>query len=140
MEWQEWQRMVTNLAGRIDGPMHFRILMQPAMALFFGIKDGVRDAREGRRAYFWAIFTDSTARARLLKHGLKSVGRILLLAIILDAIYQIIELHWFYPGEAIIVAVTLAFLPYLLIRGPVNRITTWRRARAASDPAQGSKR
>lgn len=140
MEWQEWQRVLTNLAGRIDGPMHFRILMQPAMALFFGIKDGLQDAREGKPAYFWAIFTDSKARAQLLKHGLKSVGKILLVAIVLDAIYQIIELHWFYPGEAIIVALTLAFVPYLLIRGPVNRIAAWRRDRSASDPAQGSKR
>jgi hypothetical protein len=28
----------------------------------------------------------------------------------------------FYPGEALIVALLLAFVPYLLIRGPAERI------------------
>ena len=131
MEWREWQRVVTNLAGRIDGPMHFRILLQPATALFFGIKDGLRDAREGKPAYFWAIFTDSEARAQLLKSGLKSVSRVLLLAVVIDVIYQIITVHWVYPGETIFVALLLAFIPYLLIRGPVNRIARrWRSSHA----------
>ena len=43
-------------------------------------------------------------------------------AIIMDAIYQWIVQKWIYPGELIIVAIVLALVPYLLIRGPVNRI------------------
>jgi hypothetical protein len=48
--------------------------------------------------------------------------RVALLALWIDAIYQIIASQWFYPGEALLVAFPLAFVPYLLIRGPVNRI------------------
>ena len=44
------------------------------------------------------------------------------MAIVIDGIYQFIVCRWFYPGEAIITALILAFVPYLLIRGPVNRI------------------
>jgi hypothetical protein len=44
------------------------------------------------------------------------------MAVTIDIIYQIINLRWFYPTEAVIVAVVLAFVPYLLIRGPVGRI------------------
>jgi len=40
----------------------------------------------------------------------------------MDVIYQYLVFRWFYPGEAVIVAFVLAFVPYLLIRGPVNRI------------------
>jgi hypothetical protein len=34
-------------------------------------------------------------------------------------------LKTFYPGEAVIVAVALAFFPYLLLRGPIDRIARW---------------
>jgi hypothetical protein len=102
--------------------MKFRLVMQPAMAIFFAILGGLRDAREGKLPYFWGLFTDSQERTMMLKDGWKSVSRVFILAIVLDAIYQRIELRWFYPGEAIIVAIILAIVPYLAVRGPVNRI------------------
>ena len=55
-----------------------------------------------------------------MRDGWKSVGRVFLLGIIMDAIYQFMVFRWFYPGEAILVAAILALVPYLLIRGPVN--------------------
>ena len=44
------------------------------------------------------------------------------MAIVIDAVYQYREFAWFYPGEALLVAFSLAFVPYVLLRGPVNRI------------------
>jgi hypothetical protein len=38
-------------------------------------------------------------------------------------------LKTFYPGEAEIVAILLAFVPYLLLRGPVARVARWCLAR-----------
>lgn len=119
---EEWLiRIVDNLLDRVSGPMKFRLILQPLMAIIFAVRSGLKDSKEGRPAYFWAIFTDSRNRKEMLQDGWKSVGRIFVLAIIIDAIYQIIELHWFYPFEAFIVAIVLAIIPYLLIRGPVNR-------------------
>jgi hypothetical protein len=45
-----------------------------------------------------------------------------ILAIVLDVIYQIKQLHFVYIGEAIIVAIVLALLPYLILRGLVTRL------------------
>jgi hypothetical protein len=120
-----WQRIVDNLIGRVTGPMHFRLYLQPTMALLLGIRDGVKDYHEGRPPYFWSIFTSPVHRAELLKSGLTSVARVLILGVVMDAIYQYIEFRAFYPGEAVIVALILAFLPYLFIRGPVNRLLRW---------------
>jgi hypothetical protein len=120
-----WQRVAENLIGRLTGPLHLRLLMQPAIALFFGFRDGLKDAREDKPAYFWAIFRNPAHAKELLKGGLKAIAKILIVALVLDAIYQIIALRWFYPGEAILVALLLAFVPYLLIRGPANRISRW---------------
>jgi hypothetical protein len=111
-----------DLMGRVGGPMTFRLILQPIMAAFFAVRGGLKDAREGRPAYFWAIFTDPAQRREMLRDGWKSVGRVFIFAIVMDGIYQFIVLRWFYPLEALIVAIVLAICPYLLIRGPVNRI------------------
>jgi hypothetical protein len=115
-------RISENLVERITGPMKFRLILQPAMATFFAIRSGLKDARTGKPAYFWAIFTDPQERRASLKDGWKSVGKIFILAVVLDVVYQIIVQRWVYPGEAILVAFILAIVPYLLVRGPVNRI------------------
>lgn len=121
-------RIYENLIGRVSGPMKFRLILQPLMAAIFAIRSGLKDAKEGRPAYFWAIFTQPERRRELLREGWKSVGKIFVIAVIIDAVYQFIVLRWLYPGEALLVAAILAFVPYLLIRGPVNRIARrWRR-------------
>ena len=115
-------RFTENLVGRVHGSMHLRLLMQPLMAIIFAVRDGRKDAREGKPAYVWALFTHPGHRRDLLREGWKSVGKIFIVAIVLDAIYQYIELKWFYPGEALVVAIVLALVPYLLLRGPINRL------------------
>jgi len=116
-------RISHNLVERVTGPMHFRLLLQPGMATFFAIRDGLRDAKECRPPYFWGLFTDKGEREEMVKNGWKSVGKVFILAIVLDVVYQLIEHRWtVYPGEAVLVAIILAIVPYLLIRGPVNRI------------------
>ena len=115
-------RIWENLTGRLDGPMKFRLLLQPTMAAIFAIKAGLKDARESRPPYFWTIFTDQSQRHELLREGWKAVSKVFIVAVIIDVIYQYLVFRWFYPGEALIVAFILAFIPYLLIRGPVNRI------------------
>jgi len=130
-------RLWENLGLRITGPMKFRLFMQPAMATFFAIRDGLKDAREGKPAYFWALFTDATERRAMLKDGWRAVGKIFVLALVLDGIYQFIVQRWIYPGEAVIVAAILAIVPYLLMRGPANRIARLSRNRANDQKAGG---
>lgn len=115
-------RVWENLILRISGPMKFRLVLQPAMAIFLAIRGGLKDARDGKPAYFWALFSDPGERRSMLENGWKSIGKVFILAIMLDVIYQFIVQRWVYPGEAVLVAIILAILPYLLIRGPVNRI------------------
>ena len=115
-------RIWHDLLERVSGPMTFRLYLQPSMALFFAIRDGVKDAREGRLPFFNSLITDPGNRLVRLRQGFNSVSRVFFFAIFMDLIYQLIVIHWFYPGEALIVAFTLAFLPYILLCGVVNRI------------------
>ena len=128
-----WHRVVGSLFARLDGPLHFRFFMQPSMAIIFAVIDGIKDAKLGRPAYFWAMVKDPDQRKELLKIGWKRIGKIFIFAVVLDVIYQIKVYHWFYPGETLIVAVLLAIIPYLLVRGPINRIFKWRTNKVAQD-------
>ncbi len=111
------------LIGRTRGPMTFRLIFQPLMAVILAIRVGLRDAREGRPPYFfWAVFTDPVRRPELIRHAWKDVGKVFIMAFVLDVIYQLIAHRWVYPGQAVIVAVILAIIPYLLVRGPATRI------------------
>jgi hypothetical protein len=127
------QRVWQNLIDRPAGPMTFRFILQPCMAAIAAVHDGVKDANLGRSPYIWTLLTNPSERGGRLREGLISTARIIFLGLCMDVIYQAIVLKTFYPGEAVIVAVTLAFLPYLLLRGPVARIARRWRGEGVSD-------
>ena len=117
-----WTRILENMADRVSGPMKFRLLLQPIMASIFAIRSGLHDARTGKPPYLWTLLTDPAHRADMIRDGWKSVGKVFLLALVLDVVYQIIVSRFVYPGEAIIVAFLLAIVPYMILRGLVTRL------------------
>jgi hypothetical protein len=119
------QRAWENLLGRPGGPMTFRFVLQPLMAAIAALFDGIKDAKSGRSPYFWTVLANPRERGGRLYEGLIATARIILLGLCMDAIYQVVEFKTFYPGEAVIVAIVLAFVPYLLLRGLFARIAAW---------------
>jgi hypothetical protein len=115
-------RIGHDLFDRVSGPMKFRLVLQPTMATIFAIRSGLVDAKRGKAPYFWRLLWDPAERDAMLKDGWKSVGKVFLLALILDVVYQIIAQRFVYPGEALIVAFVLAIVPYLVLRGLVTRL------------------
>lgn len=117
-------RFWNDMVGRLDGPFHFRFILQPLMASFFAIRDGVRDAHTGRPAFLWSLFTEPAFRRERIRDGWKSVGRIFFIGIAMDVVYQFIELRSFRPMEMLLTAVLLAIVPYVLLRGPIKRLAS----------------
>jgi hypothetical protein len=115
-------RIVENLFGRLDGPLHFRFVFQPLMAIIYAVIDGIRDAKNGSPPYFWSLFTNPRQRKEFIKDGWKHVGKIFIFAVVLDVVYSLLVYHRLYPTETLIVSICLAIIPYLLFRGPVNRL------------------
>ena len=131
-------RFWNDLVERATRPMRFRLIVQPSIALIFGIRDGLRAARAGRSPYFSMVPLlrnppEHVERFRAgLGAGLNMTARILLLALLLDAIYQFLILGTFYPFEAIVVASLLAFVPYIIIRElTVRAYRRWAATRGA---------
>ncbi|HEY1336855.1 MAG TPA: hypothetical protein VGF59_05065 [Bryobacteraceae bacterium] len=113
---------VDQLLGRVQGLFHLRFLCQPCMAALLAVRAGLMDARTGQEPYLWAILVQPAVRRDLIRRGWKDVGRVFALAYVIDAIYQALVLQWFHPVQALIVAFSLAIVPYILIRGPVARV------------------
>jgi hypothetical protein len=115
---QFWHELIS----RPEGPLAFRFVLQPVVAIGLAIRDGIHDARIGRTPYVWTILFHPRDRKGRLQEGWHSIARVVVLAMIIDVIYQVIALRAFRPLETVVIAFVLAILPYLLARGPVTRI------------------
>jgi len=123
---------VEELLGRASGPMHFRLIMQPLMATFLAFKAAKRDAAEGRPAFLLEFVRNPADRGRLARSAWGDLSKIFIIALVLDTIYQFIALHQFRIVQTLLVAITLAIVPYVLFRGPFTRLL---RRGAAKDAA-----
>jgi hypothetical protein len=131
-----WQ----NLVDRPGGPMTFRFFLQPVMAGIAAYVDGARDARAGRPPFLRALIADPSGRVDRMNEAVIATSRIILLGLTMDLIYQYLEFDAFKPGEAAVVAILLAFVPYLLLRGPFTRLARHRLGRGPAAPGGSSDR
>jgi hypothetical protein len=129
-------RFWENLVDRIGGPMNLRFILQPTMAVLLGIRDGLRYAREGRSFLLWGGPENPAERRAQLLATWRSIGKVFVLAIVLDMICRWIAVNWFFPLETLIVAIGVAVVPYLAVRGSVNWLARSRRARARSEASK----
>lgn len=119
----------TDFINRFDGPLHFRLIAQPLMAILLAVRDGRRDAREGRGAYIWKFVNKPEHRRQLVESGVKSISKVFVMALALDVAYQLLEWRDLKPMQALLTAIVLAVIPYVLLRGPINRLLRISRTR-----------
>ena len=125
-------RVWQNLIGRLEGPLNLRLIIQPAVAAVLAIRAGLRDARQNRPPFIRALLLNRADRGGLLRQGWNDVGKVFIVAAILDIIYQLIVHRGVYLLELLITAVALAIVPYALIRSLVNRIARMASGRVVS--------
>ena len=115
-----------DLVERTTTAMKFRLILQPTMAAILGIRDGLKHASTGHPPYFTIRALRHPHELRRLREGLivglNSTAKILVVGLAMDGIYQTWVVRTFYPFEALVVALLLAFVPYVIIRGLVVRV------------------
>ena len=112
-----------DLRGRASGPLNFRLIVMPTVVTILAIRAGLRDAREGNRPFLWALLTNPAAVSSSV---FKDIGKVFIMAIVLDTTYQFLVFRAFYLLQVLVVAVTCAIVPYVLVRGPVTWLTRGR--------------
>jgi hypothetical protein len=116
------ERAWRTFVGGPSGPLKFRFLLQPLMALLLAMRAGRRDARLGHPPFLWGLVSGRGARREYLLRGWKDMSRVFVLAVAMDLLYQF--RRGLRPSllGALLAATVLAIVPYLLLCGPVNRI------------------
>jgi hypothetical protein len=114
-----------NLLDRFGGPMTLRLLVQPAVAILFAVRAGIQDARENKPTFLGcALSNPSSWRARM-RQSWMDVGTVFIVALVLDAIYQIAVQSGIFTLELLITATVLALVPYMVLRDLVARVARW---------------
>lgn len=111
-----------NFLARPSGPFNLRFFLQPAVASILALRAGVKDAKQGSPAYLWAALTNPEHRTYLLHSGWKDLCTPIVIGAILDSAYQFMVHRSLYPFELLFTVILLVVAPYLLLRGPINRI------------------
>lgn len=117
-----------NLVARTTGPLHLRFYMAPAISILYAAQAAVRDAKKHMPPYLFRLLVTSEQRKAIALEGWKDIGKVFMIAVMIDIIYQFVmifspeKMGKFHLLESIIVALALTILPYILIRGPLNRL------------------
>lgn len=114
----------TDMGLRLTGPAAMRFVIQPILAVLFGVRDGVRDAGVGEPPWLFDIITVPSDRKRQAGRAWAGIGKAIIFATVLDAVLQLPILGRVYLGAAVIVGVALMGLPYVIARGISNRIAS----------------
>ena len=117
------------VAARLSGPMNFRFIMQPLMAVVLGIRAGIQDAHAGSPAFIADLVFNKEGRKESLKGAWKHVRWPIVLGAVLDATAQWILFHHIRPLPAVFVGFAVIALPYGMSRGLTNRIVSARMRR-----------
>jgi hypothetical protein len=115
------RQFFADMVARLSGPGRIRFILQPAVAIFFGIRDGVRDARVRRPPFLSALLFHKTHRSELLRGALASVQVLVSVAIVLDMISQFLIFRRVHLGAALLLGPVLIGVPYGVSRALANR-------------------
>lgn len=130
------QGFFRDLAARLSGPGRLRFILQPAMAILLGARDGARDFHAGSAAFLRGLLLHHTRRAEMLRDALASVRDLLALAILMDLISQFLIFREIDPLAAILLGPVLIGAPYAVARALGNRVL--RRARGVTSAQKSS--
>jgi hypothetical protein len=103
------------------------------MATILAIRAGWADAWQGRPIFFWTLLREPTRTAAMLRNLWRIAGKVFIVAVVLDVVYQLIVFQWIYPLETLIVATMLALLPCMIARAIGNRVVTFKRLKQLRD-------
>jgi len=124
-----WEDLLDVTTGRGQ----LRLVLQPLVAIFLGIRFGIGDAKSSKEPFLLRLLVKSEHRARLAKEAMKSIIVPFAIAIVLDGVLQYLAHGYVRPLAAVVIGAVLIFAPFAIARSLTNRI--YRRVTHARAPA-----
>ncbi len=120
-----FSRGADQLAGRISGPFHLRLIITPVIVSLFAIRAGFVDGRSEKPSFFFGPLVDPVQRRERMRKGWTAIKRVIIGAFLIDMLYQFYAFRAFYVFQTVLLVVVLAIVPYSLVRGLVTRVTAF---------------
>jgi hypothetical protein len=119
------RQFLEELPQRFTGPGRLRFVLQPAFAIFLGLRGGVADARAGNPPFLFGLLFDARHRRELLRSGVATIRNLLAFGIILDIVFQFVLYGSVHPGAAVLIGPILICAPYAIARAVTRRAAGW---------------
>jgi hypothetical protein len=116
------RQFLEELPQRFSGPGRLRFVLQPLVAILFGVRCGLADAKSGRPPYIFSLLFHAHKRKELLRSGIMAIGHVLAFGILLDAVAQWLIYGQIHPGAALVIGPALVWAPYASARGLTARL------------------
>ena len=123
-----WEHIARDLSGKGQ----FRLILQPAMAIWLGIRLGIVDAKGGREPFGVRLFEGKHPHWSEFRESMSDAAVPLMIAVVMDGIFQYLTLGRVRLLPALIVGGLLVWIPFGFARGFTNRF--WRRQHHAELP------
>ena len=128
------EEFLNDLVARVTGPMSFRFILQPIVAIGLGVRDGLMDAKAGMPPFIYDLIFKPKNRKRQLTSAFHRLLTPIIVATILDAIAQYLIFKHIRPLHALLVGTFIMGLPYSISRGITNRIASALRGARGTPP------
>ena len=115
-------RIYDQMVGRFYGPMHLRLIVMPCVVTVIAIQAGWRDARKRKPPYLSSVIGDPAIRRAQIRAAWPALKRIVLMAFVLDFVYQIYVFRAYYVFQTVLLTLVVVILPYILVRGTTTRV------------------
>jgi len=115
------EQFFRDMLARLSGPGRLRFILQPLVAIVFGVRDGLRDARAGSPAFLWALLFHSGHRPAMLRSSWAAIRDVVALAILADLISQMLIFRQANPFAALLLGPVLISAPYSCARALANQ-------------------
>lgn len=119
--------LLIRIADLLTGPLSFRFILQPAVAILLGVRDGRLDAKAGEPPFALDIVLHFRTRKARLGQALRSTAIAISAGVVIDAVAQYLLFRNIFPAQALFVGTVIIALPYVLARGLTNRAVRHRR-------------
>jgi len=116
------RRFLEDLVARLSGPGRLRFILQPAVAIFLGVRDGRGDARAGLAPFLYSLVFRAGERRSLVSGAFASVRNLVAMAILVDMGSQFLIFRQVHTGAALVLGPVLIAAPYALSRAFSNRL------------------
>ena len=112
------------LLGRISGPLNLRLIITPTVSTILAVRDGWKGAHRGESSFLWDVLHHPAAERKAVYHAVwASLKKVILLAFVLDLIYQLYVFRAYFVFQTLLLVLVLAVIPYTVIRGLTTRVT-----------------